>query len=179
MALFVIWSAALATLFVKYIFCLHGLLKHIVSDTGDTIFLQFLKVKLVFSLTYHLQSNTQVEHTNQIFVNFLRKHFSRKPITPPPAFSVPGIEFKVNEILNDTRSTDKLYYIIDWNNFGPNERGPRKHPRSFPSPQRLSMVPSQAWKGLYGGYYHKQPSSLYTCLPPLSLLNILLTPLLY
>ncbi len=65
-------SAGVAWLFLKHVWCHHGLLEEVISDCGPTFVSNFshelaalLGVKLTPSTSYHPQTDGQMEHMNQ------------------------------------------------------------------------------------------------------------------
>ena len=65
-------SAGVAWLFLKHIWCHHGLPEEVISDRRSAFISNFshelaalLGVKLTPSTSYHLQTNGQTEHVNQ------------------------------------------------------------------------------------------------------------------
>jgi transposase InsO family protein len=72
-------GAKLAELCMSRIVCLHGVRKKIVLDRGSQFTSKFweklhesMDTKLNFRLAYHLQTNGQMERTNQILEDMLR-----------------------------------------------------------------------------------------------------------
>jgi hypothetical protein len=72
-------GAKLAELCMSQIVCLHGVLKKNVSDRGSQFTSKFweklhesMDTKLNFSSTYHPQTDSQIERTNQILKDILR-----------------------------------------------------------------------------------------------------------
>src|SRR5690349_24496139 len=70
----------IANLFVTYVWKLHGLPKHTVSDRGTQFNSKFLKhlykhldIKPSFSTAYHPQTDGQSEHANQVVEAYIRK----------------------------------------------------------------------------------------------------------
>jgi len=65
-------STGVAWLFLKHVWCCHGLLEEVISDHGPTFMSNFshelmalLGVKLTPSTSYHPQTDGQMEHVNQ------------------------------------------------------------------------------------------------------------------
>src|SRR5258707_550837 len=65
-------STRVAQLFLKHVWCHHGLLEEVISDCGPTFISNFsheltalLRVKLTPSTSYHPQTDSQTEHINQ------------------------------------------------------------------------------------------------------------------
>ena len=77
---------AIAKIFKKKIFRLHGLPKAIISDR-DTKFISkfwkgifsYLGTKLNFSTAYHPQTDGQIERVNQVLEDMLRMYVMDKP----------------------------------------------------------------------------------------------------
>jgi hypothetical protein len=76
----------IASIFMKEIFRLHGMTKKIMSDKDTEFTSNFwkslmvgLETKLLFSITYHLQTDGQTERVNQILEDMLRKHVMHQP----------------------------------------------------------------------------------------------------
>jgi transposase InsO family protein len=72
-------GAKVAELYMARIMCLHGVPKKIVSDRGSQFTSKFweklhesMDTKLNFSSAYHLQTDGQMERTNQILEDLLR-----------------------------------------------------------------------------------------------------------
>ncbi|WVZ75607.1 hypothetical protein U9M48_023645 [Paspalum notatum var. saurae] len=72
-------GAKLAELYISKIVCLHGVPKRIISDRGSHFTSRFweqlhhaLDIKLRFSITYHPQTDEEIEKTNQILQDMLR-----------------------------------------------------------------------------------------------------------
>jgi transposase InsO family protein len=72
-------SAKIVELYMSRIVCLDGVPKKIMSDRGSQFTSKFweklhdsMDTKLNFSSTYHLQTNGQIERTNQILEDMLR-----------------------------------------------------------------------------------------------------------
>jgi transposase InsO family protein len=72
-------GAKLTELYMSRIVCLYGIPKKIVSDRGSQFTSKFwerlhesIDTKLNFSSAYHLQSDGQIERTNQILEDMLR-----------------------------------------------------------------------------------------------------------
>jgi transposase InsO family protein len=73
-------------IFMKEIFRLHGMPKEIVSDRDTKFTSNFwkslmvgLETKLLFSTTYHPQTDGQMERVNQILEDMLRMHVMHQP----------------------------------------------------------------------------------------------------
>jgi hypothetical protein len=73
------YGAKLAELYMSRFVCLHGVPKKIVSDRGFQFTSKFweklhesMDTKLNFSSAYHLQTDGQMERTNQILEDMLR-----------------------------------------------------------------------------------------------------------
>jgi hypothetical protein len=76
----------IANIFMKEIFRLHGMPKNIVSDRDTKFTSNFwkslmagLETKLLFSITYHPQTDGQTERLNQILEDMLRMHVMHLP----------------------------------------------------------------------------------------------------
>ena len=77
---------AIAKIFMKEIFRLHGLPKAIVSDRDPKFTSNFWKglfadlgTKLNFNMNYHPQTNGQTERVNQVLEDMLRMYVMDKP----------------------------------------------------------------------------------------------------
>ena len=77
---------AIAKIFMKEIFRLHGLPKAIISDRDPTFTSNFWKglfanlgTKLNFGAAYHPQTNAQTEKVNQVLEDMLRMYVMDKP----------------------------------------------------------------------------------------------------
>jgi transposase InsO family protein len=80
-------SVKLVELYMSKIVCLHGAPKKIVSDRGSQFTSMFweklhepMDTKLNFSSAYHLQTDGQIERTNQILEDMLRACASMRKI---------------------------------------------------------------------------------------------------
>jgi hypothetical protein len=76
----------IASIFMKEIFRLHGMPKEIVYDRDTKFTSKFwkslmvgLETKLLFSTTYHPQTDGQIERVNQILEDMLRMHVMHQP----------------------------------------------------------------------------------------------------
>jgi hypothetical protein len=76
----------IAHIFMKEVFRLHSMLKEIVSDRDTKFTLNFwkslmdgLETKLLFSTTYHPQTDRKTERVNQILEDMLRMHVMHQP----------------------------------------------------------------------------------------------------
>jgi hypothetical protein len=76
----------IANVFMKEIFRLHGMPKEIVSDRETKFSSNFwkslmvgLETKLLFSTSYHPQTDGQTERVNQILEDMLRIHVMHQP----------------------------------------------------------------------------------------------------
>jgi hypothetical protein len=76
----------IANIFTKKIFRLHGMPREIISDRDTKFTSSFWKslmagfeTKLLFSTTYHPQTNGQKERVNQILEEMLRMHVMHQP----------------------------------------------------------------------------------------------------
>jgi len=71
-------ATGLANLFVQKVFSKHRVPSHIMSDRGTEFILKFfrslaqaLEMRLHFSTGYHLEADSQTEHTNQTLEQYL------------------------------------------------------------------------------------------------------------
>jgi hypothetical protein len=76
----------IAQVFMKEVFRLHGMPKEIISDRDTKFTSKFwkslmagLETKLLFSTTYHPQTDGQTERVNQILEDMLRMHVMHQP----------------------------------------------------------------------------------------------------
>jgi hypothetical protein len=76
----------ITNIFMKEIFRLHGMPKEIVFDRDMKFISKFwkslmvgLETKLLFSTTYHPQTDGQMERVNQILEDMLRMHVMHQP----------------------------------------------------------------------------------------------------
>jgi hypothetical protein len=76
----------IANIFMKEIFRLHGIPKEIISNRDTTFTSNFWKslfagfeTKLLFSITYHPQTDGKTERVNQVLEKMLRMHVMHKP----------------------------------------------------------------------------------------------------
>jgi hypothetical protein len=76
----------ITSIFMKEIFRLHGMPKEIVFDRDTKFISKFwkslmvgLETKLLFSTTYHPQTDGQMERVNQILEDMLRMHVMHQP----------------------------------------------------------------------------------------------------
>jgi hypothetical protein len=79
-------SIDIVDIFMKEIFRLHGMHKEIISDRDTKFTSNFWKslfvgfeTKLLFSTTYHPQTNGQIERVNQVLEYMLRMHIMNQP----------------------------------------------------------------------------------------------------
>jgi len=91
----------IANIFMKDIFRLHGIPRDIVFDRDTkftSIFWKYLmaglETKLLFSTTYHPQTDGQIERVNQILENILRMHVMHQP--KKWEYYLPLVEFSYN-----------------------------------------------------------------------------------
>jgi transposase InsO family protein len=66
-------------IYIAHVLCLHGVLKTIISDRGSQFVARFweqlhvsLRIHMVHSSAYHLQTDGQTERVNQILEDMLR-----------------------------------------------------------------------------------------------------------
>src|SRR5258707_3762016 len=78
-------STGVAWLFLKHVWCHHGLLEEVISNCGPTFMSNFscklaalLGVKLTPSTSYHPQTDGQMEHVNQEIEAYLRVFMSHQ-----------------------------------------------------------------------------------------------------
>jgi hypothetical protein len=76
----------IASIFLKEIFRLHGMPKEIISDRDTKFTSNFWKylfagfeIKLLFSTSYHPQTNGQTNRLNQVLEDMLRMHVMHHP----------------------------------------------------------------------------------------------------
>src|SRR5258708_4991974 len=76
-------STGVAQLFLKHVWCHHGLLEEVISNHRPTFLSNFshkltalLRVKLTPSTSYHLQTDSQTEHVNQEIEAYLQVFMS-------------------------------------------------------------------------------------------------------
>jgi transposase InsO family protein len=76
----------IANILMKEIFRLHGMPKEIISDKDTKFTSNFWKylfvgfeTKLIFSTTYHPQTNGYIERVNQVLEDMLRMHLMHQP----------------------------------------------------------------------------------------------------
>jgi hypothetical protein len=91
----------IASIFMKEIFRLHGMPKEIVSGRDAKFTSNFwkslmvgLETKLLFSTTYHPQTDGQMERVNQILEDMLRMHVMHQP--KKWEYFLPLVEFAYN-----------------------------------------------------------------------------------
>jgi hypothetical protein len=112
-------GAKLAELYMSHIVCLHGVPKKIVLDRGSQLTSKFweklhesMDTKLNFSSTYHLQTNDQIEKTNQILEDMLRACALKYRKTWDN--SLPYVEFSYNNSYqNSIEMAQSKPYIND------------------------------------------------------------------
>ena len=80
------FASDIAKIFIKEIFCLHGLPKRIVSDRDAKFTSNFwtslfkgIGTQLSFSIAYHPKIYGQMERVNQVIEDILRAYCSREP----------------------------------------------------------------------------------------------------
>jgi IS30 family transposase len=76
----------ISQIFMKEVFRLHDMPREIIFDRDTNFTSNFwkslmtgLKTKLLFSTTYHPQTNGQTERVNQILEDMLRMHVTHQP----------------------------------------------------------------------------------------------------
>jgi transposase InsO family protein len=86
---------------MKQIFRLHGMPKEIISDRDTKFTSNFwkslfasLETKLLFSTTYHLQTDGNIERVNQVLEDMLRMHVMHQP--KKWEYYLPLVEFSYN-----------------------------------------------------------------------------------
>jgi transposase InsO family protein len=79
------YAKGTALLFLKEIWKHHGTPKVVISDRGPQFIAAFtrglcrlLGIKLVLSMTYHSQTDGQMEHVNQVLEGYLRTFMSQR-----------------------------------------------------------------------------------------------------
>ncbi|CAJ0937392.1 unnamed protein product [Ranitomeya imitator] len=128
-------ARALAVLFIKHVFRLHGMPDKIVSDWGPQFASRFwrelcrlLSIELNLSSAYHPETNGLVERTNQTLVTYLRHFVSARQ--DDWASLLPWAEFALNNAVAD--STGQTPFLL---NYG-------QHPR-VPVPMPVSSTDSR------------------------------------
>uniref|UniRef100_A0A803KCJ5 Integrase catalytic domain-containing protein n=1 Tax=Xenopus tropicalis TaxID=8364 RepID=A0A803KCJ5_XENTR len=128
-------ASALAKIYVKEIFRLHGFPSSIVSDRGVQFvsrfwraFCKLLKVKLNFSSAYHPQSNGQTERTNQSLEQFLRCFISSNQDNWSEL--LPWAEFAHNNLRHESLGFSPFFCVYGF------------QPRALPSELIKSDVPA-------------------------------------
>jgi hypothetical protein len=101
-------GAKLAELYMSRIVCLHGVQKKIVFDRGSQFTSKFweklhesMDTKLNFSSTYHPQTDSQTEWTNQILEDMLRACVLKYGKSWDK--SLPYVEFSYNKLSGQHR----------------------------------------------------------------------------
>jgi len=115
-----------ANVFLRHVFCLHGLPLSITSDRGTQFtsrfwkrFLGLLGIDINYSTAHHHASNGQVERLNAIVTQTLRCFCSFEPSLW--SYYIPFVEFSINNTVNS--STDKSPFEVIYGyslNFDPN-----------------------------------------------------------
>ncbi|CAJ0945012.1 unnamed protein product [Ranitomeya imitator] len=128
-------ARALAVLFIKHVFRLHGMPDKIVSDRGPQFASRFwrelcrlLSIELNLSSAYHPETNGLVERTNQTLVTYLQHFVSARQ--DDWASLLPWAEFALNNAVAD--STGQTPFLL---NYG-------QHPR-VPVPMPVSSTDSR------------------------------------
>ncbi|CAJ0951492.1 unnamed protein product [Ranitomeya imitator] len=128
-------ARALAALFIKHIYRLHGMPDKIVSDRGPQFASRFwrelchlLSIELNLSSAYHPETNGLVERANQTLVTYLRHFVSARQ--DDWASLLPWAEFALNNAVAD--STGQTPFLL---NYG-------QHPR-VPVPMPVSSADSR------------------------------------
>ncbi|CAJ0960766.1 unnamed protein product [Ranitomeya imitator] len=128
-------ARALAALFIKHIFRLHGMPDKIVSDRGPQFASRFwielcrlLSIELNLSSAYHPETNGLVERANQTLVTYLRHFVSARQDDWASLLS--WAEFALNNAVAD--STGQTPFLL---NYG-------QHPR-VPVPMPVSSADSR------------------------------------
>uniref|UniRef100_A0A803KBS3 Gypsy retrotransposon integrase-like protein 1 n=1 Tax=Xenopus tropicalis TaxID=8364 RepID=A0A803KBS3_XENTR len=128
-------ASALAKIYVKEVFRLHGFPSSIVSDRGVQFvsrfwraFCKLLKVKLNFSSAYHPQSNGQTERTNQSLEQFLRCFISSNQDNWSEL--LPWAEFAHNNLRHESLGFSPFFCVYGF------------QPRALPSELIKSDVPA-------------------------------------
>ncbi|CAJ0920656.1 unnamed protein product, partial [Ranitomeya imitator] len=123
-------ARALAVLFMKHVFRLHGMPDKIVSDRGPQFASRFwrelcrlLSIELNLSSAYHPETNGLVERTNQTLVTYLRHFVSARQ--DDWASLLPWAEFALNNAVAD--STGQTPFLL---NYGQHLRVPVPMPVS-------------------------------------------------
>jgi hypothetical protein len=106
----------IANIFMKEIFRMHGMPKEIVSDRDMKFTSNFwkslmtsLETKLIFSTTYHPQTNGQTERVNQTLEDMLRMHVMHQPKKWEDF--LPLVEFSYNNDYQESLKTS-LFEVI-------------------------------------------------------------------
>src|SRR6266436_3528856 len=126
-------SAGVAQLFLKHIWCHHGLPEEVISDCGPAFISNFshelaalLRVKLTPSTSYHPQTDGQTEHVNQEIEAYLWVFVSHRQ--DDWADWLPLAEFAYNnKVHTATRRT-------------PFELDTRQHPHLGVEPTMMSTI---------------------------------------
>ncbi|CAJ0968257.1 unnamed protein product [Ranitomeya imitator] len=137
-------ARALAALFIKHIFRLHGMPDKIVSDRGPQFASRFwrelchlLSIELNLSSTYHPETNGLVERANQTLVTYLRHFVSARQDDWASLLS--WAEFALNNSVAD--STGQTPFLL---NYGQHPRVPVPMPVSS-ADSRVADWAVEAW----------------------------------
>lgn len=113
-------AVKLASLFLDRVYKLHGLPSSIVSDK-DKVFLSIfwkelfnlLQTKLVYSSTYHPQTDGQTERVNRCLENYLRCMTSHKPVEWSKWISLAEFWYNSNYHSATQMTPFKVVYVYD------------------------------------------------------------------
>src|SRR5258708_3564562 len=103
-----------AWLFLTHIFSKHGVLAHVTLDRGSEFISHFfcslgklLRMRLHFTLGYHLEGDRQTEHANQVLEQYLRGYMNYQQDNW--ATLLPMAEFTYNNATNATTGVSPFF----------------------------------------------------------------------
>src|SRR5258707_7519578 len=103
-----------AWLFLTHVFSKHGVLAHVTSDHGSEFILHFfhslgklLRMRLHFTLGYHLEGDGQTEHANQVLEQYLWGYMNYQQ--DDWATLLPMAEFTYNNATNATTGVSPFF----------------------------------------------------------------------
>ena len=107
-------ATMLAELFIKHVFSKHGIPSHVTSGRGTEFVSKFfrslanaLDMRLHFTSGYHLEADSQTEHTNQTLEQFLRIYCNYQQ--SDWSRLLPLAEFVYNNMLSSTTDVFPFY----------------------------------------------------------------------
>src|SRR6266436_4441286 len=103
-----------ARLFLTHVFSKHGVPLHVTSDCGSKFISHFfhslgklLRMRLHFTLGYHLEGDGQMEHANQVLEQYLQVYMNYQQDNW--ATLLPMAEFAYNNTMNVTTGVSPFF----------------------------------------------------------------------